>query len=141
MSRIRGKNTKLESDFLKELSAELYPKGYRYRKHYSKLAGRPDVVFVRHKIAVFIDSDFWHGRNFSSLKKRLPKKYWVSKISTNIDRDKKVATNLRKSGWTVLRFWGSDLKKNSRIAIKKIGKVLNANRVTLKKSKTEIKFF
>ena len=132
MSRIRSKNTKLESDFLKELSAELYPRGYRYRKHYSNLAGKPDVVFVRQKVAVFIDSDFWHGRDFSTLKKRLPKKYWVSKISKNKERDRKVSAILKKSCWIVLRFWGRDLKKNPRTAIEKINKTLKSRNPRLK---------
>lgn len=132
MSLIKAKNTKLETDFLKELSAKFYPRGIRYRKHYAKLAGKPDIVFVSQKLAIFIDSDFWHGRKFLRLKKRLPKRYWLAKITANIRRDKKVTANLRKSGWQVLRFWGSDLKKDCNKAIARIEYSLKIDKEKIK---------
>lgn len=120
MSHIRSRDTKLEIDFFKLLSAELYPKGYRYRKHYSRLPGKPDVVFVGYKVAVFLDSDFWHGYNFKKLKQRLPKEYWQNKIEGNLRRDKKTNTALHKAGWTVLRFWEHQVKSSPQVAIRKI---------------------
>lgn len=113
MSKIRGKNTKAELSFRKALSAEVYPRGLRYRIHYRKIAGSPDIVFVKQKIAIFIDGDFWHGRNHGKKrKKRLRKKFWRDKIETNIRRDLRVNRRLRKEGWRVIRIFESDLKKD-----------------------------
>ena len=127
MSRIRSHDTKLETAFLKLLSSKLYPKGYRYRKHYSRLPGKPDVVFVKQKIAVFLDGDFWHGYNLKRLGKKVPKEYWLPKIERNICRDKKINVQLRKSGWKVLRFWEHQIKKSPQSAIDKIEKFLKSN--------------
>lgn len=124
MSRIRAKNTKLEIEFLKLLSSQIYPKGFRYIKHCSKLPGKPDIVFPKHKLAVFIDGDFWHGYQFAKNKDRLPKKYWLQKIEDNIKRDKKNQIKLRKAGWKVLRIWEHEIKKNPSNAIKKVGSIL-----------------
>jgi len=121
MSRIRGKNTKVELLFRKSLSSEIYPKGYRYRLHYGKIPGSPDVVFVKRKIAIFIDGDFWHGRGYG--KKggaRLRKKFWRDKIETNIRRDRRVNRELRKLDWTVFRFWETDVRKNPEKSIRNV---------------------
>ena len=80
MSLIRSKNTKPELLFFKLLSSTLYPQGFRYRKHYNKLPGNPDIVFIKRKIAIFIDGDFWHGYKFKVQKQRLPETYWIDKI-------------------------------------------------------------
>lgn len=125
MSKIRSRNTNLETSFLKNLSAVIYPMGYRYRKHYSKLPGKPDIVFVNKKIAVFLDGDFWHGYKFNFQKSRLPKKYWVQKIQNNVIRDKKITKELSKQEWQVLRFWESDIKKDSAKIISKIIKAIS----------------
>ena len=119
MSRIKSRNTNLEVNFLRILSARLYPKGFRYRKHYNKVLGRPDIVFVREKIAVFLDGDFWHGFDLKR-GKMPPRKYWLPKIRKNVERDKKVNATLRKIGWKVLRFWEHEIKKNPQAAIKSI---------------------
>lgn len=124
MSRIKSSNTKLETAFLKHLSSSLYPKGYRYRKHYSRLPGKPDVVFIKQRLAIFLDGDFWHGYNLKKLGKKVPKKYWLAKIEKNIMRDKKNNAQLRRKGWIVLRFWEHQIKKDPRKAIKKIEKAL-----------------
>jgi len=112
MSKIRGKDTKVEILFRKALSAEVYPKGYRYRIHYRKIIGSPDVVFVKRKIAIFIDGDFWHGRGYGKNGKTMRKKFWRDKIESNRLRDRKVNRQLKREGWTVLRFWESDVKKD-----------------------------
>lgn len=113
MSKIRGKNTKAELLFRKVLSAEVYPKGFRYRLHYRKIIGSPDVVFVKHKIAIFIDGDFWHGRNYGKKNgEKLRKKFWRDKIESNIRRDSKVNRQLKKEDWRVIRIWESDLQKD-----------------------------
>lgn len=124
MSHIRSRDTKLETAFLKCLSSRLYPLGYRYRKHYKRLPGEPDVVFVKQRVAVFLDGDFWHGYNLKKLGRSVPKKYWLPKIERNIKRDKTNNLKLRKDGWTVLRFWEHRIKKDPQKAIIKIEKAL-----------------
>lgn len=124
MSSIKGRNTKLETTFLGALSADFYPKGYRYKKHYKNLSGRPDIVFVKQKVAVFLDGDFWHGRNFSKLRLRLKKGFWMDKITRNIERDRKINRALRYAGWTVLRFWEGKIGKDPMSAIERIERKL-----------------
>jgi len=115
MSAIKSKNTKPE----RKLRCELWSRGLRYRINYKLLKGKPDIVFTKARIAVFCDGDFWHGHNWAirglpSLDAELEKynKYWSLKILTNIERDKKVSYELEKEGWTVLRFWESDIKQD-----------------------------
>ena len=120
MSLIRSKNTKLETDFFKLVSSALYPKGIRYRKHYDKVPGKPDLAFISKKIAVFIDGDFWHGYKFKNRKERLPKKYWINKIETNIARDRRINRELKNLGWRVVRIWEHDVKNDPFSAIQKI---------------------
>jgi len=120
MARIKSKNTGFEVSFLKILSAKIYPLGFRYRKHYKTVIGKPDIAFVRQKIAVFLDSDFWHGRNFARLKPRLKKGYWLNKITRNKKRDRKVTSALRRAGWKVLRFSESEIKKDAPCAVRRI---------------------
>jgi len=116
MSHIRHKNTSLEVNFRKLL----WENGLgRYRIHYN-LSGKPDIVYVSKKIVIFLDGDFWHGYNWKKLGKIPPKKYWQEKIQKNIDRAKKYNKLLKKDGWTVLRFWEHDVKKNPDKCIKKV---------------------
>lgn len=122
MSSIPSKNTKPEL----LLGSELWARGLRYRKHY-KITGKPDFVFVRKKIAVFCDGDFWHGNNwrvrgFKSRSDELKsyKKFWREKIKRNVERDKIVNKELRKKGWTVMRFWESSIKKDTSKVAEKI---------------------
>lgn len=124
MSLIRSKNTKIEKDFCKLLSSALYKKGIRYRKHYKKLPGKPDIAFVGKKIAVFIDGDFWHGYKFKIQKQRLPRKYWVKKIENNINRDRQVDRELRRMDWQVLRVWEHEIKLRPERTIRKIAKMI-----------------
>jgi len=107
MSRIRSKNTKIELILRKSL----FKKGLRYRVNYKKLPGKPDIVFPRHKVAIFVDGDFWHGNNFET-RKHSYSEYWLSKIRRNMERDTEVDKELKKMGWEILRIWGSVLKKD-----------------------------
>jgi DNA mismatch endonuclease (patch repair protein) len=120
MSRIRSQNTGLELAFLKRASGTFYGKGYRYRKNCRTLPGKPDIAFHKQKVAVFVDGDFWHGYNFSKLKKKLPTSFWRDKIKNNMARDKRVSRLLRKDGWKVLRFWEHQLETTPDKAIQKI---------------------
>jgi len=118
MQAIRGKDTKIEIILRKKL----WEKGYRYRKNYKNLPGKPDIVFVNLKIAIFCDSEFWHGYNWEEKKKRLGtnREFWIHKIETNMERDKKVNEELISKGWIVLRFWETEIKKNLNECIQKI---------------------
>ncbi len=106
MRKVRNRNTNIEL----LLRRALFKKGYRFRLR-SKLFGKPDVVFTSQKLAIFCDGDFWHGKNFRKERKNY-KEFWVNKIKTNIRRDKLVNKTLRSEGWTVLRFWKTDILKS-----------------------------
>ena len=112
MKNIKSKNTKIE----RKLCKALWDKGYRYRKNYTKLPGKPDIVLTKYKIAIFCDGEFFHGKDWNKQKVRLEKsnnrEYWINKISKNIERDSKVDRELFQLGWVVLRFWGKDILKN-----------------------------
>ena len=120
MSRIRNKDSKLEC----VLRKALWDKGYRYRKNYNKLPGKPDIVLTKYKIAVFCDSEFFHGKDFEMTKEQLLRSgnpdFWIGKIQKNIDRDEEVNKELRSMDWTVLRFWGKEILKNTDYCIKVI---------------------
>ena len=122
MSQIKGKNTKPELLLRSLLSA----RGLRYRLHY-KLIGKPDIVFVSKKIAIFIDGCFWHKCPECFIQPLTRKKFWALKIRGNVERDKLVTKELEKAGWTVLRFWEHDLKKYPEKIVSKISKKLLAN--------------
>ncbi len=119
MRAIKGSNTSIEIMVRKEL----WNLGYRYRLK-TKLTGRPDIVFVTRRVAVFIDGDFWHGKNFKALLPKLKNEFWVGKIRRNIKRDKKVTKYLRKSGWQVVRVWESEIHRDLDLVTKRIIAVL-----------------
>lgn len=110
MQSVKSTGSKIEC----ALQKALWKKGYRYRKNYKKVFGKPDVVFMRHKIAVFVDSEFWHGFEWETRKHDFKSNqgFWWKKIERNIERDKLVTLTLRSEGWAVIRFWGSDITKN-----------------------------
>ena len=118
MKNIHGKDTKIEVILRKAL----WNKGYRYRKNYKKLPGSPDIVLTKYKIAIFCDGEFFHGKDWDTLKKRLEKsnnsEYWISKISRNKERDDEINKKLDFEGWTVIRFWGEDIKKHTDECVK-----------------------
>ena len=115
MSRIRSKNTKAEL-FMQERLRGL---NLIFETNSRDLLGSPDIVFRNRKIAVFIDGEFWHGKDFG-LRKQTYSEYWFNKISRNIERDKKVKKELKKMGWKVIRIWEKDLKKNPDRFVNKI---------------------
>lgn len=111
MQHIRSKDTKIEV----LLRKALWHKGIRYRKNYSKIPGKPDIAITKYKIAVFCDSEFFHGKDWEELQPRLLKgdngEFWVKKIGRNRERDEEINKQLEFMGWTVIRFWGNDIKK------------------------------
>lgn len=113
MQHIRSKDTDIEVILRKAL----WKKGYRYRKNCETLPGKPDIVLTKYKIAIFCDGDFFHGRDWEVLKPKLEKsnngEYWINKISKNQERDCDVNKRLLFEEWTVIRFWGKDIKDNT----------------------------
>jgi len=107
MSAVRGKDTKLETDFRKELWKE----GFRYSKNSKKYFGRPDIVLKKYKTVIFIDSCFWHGCKKHCILPTTRKKFWFEKIHTNRNRDKKVNRYYKKTEWKAIRIWEHDLEK------------------------------
>jgi DNA mismatch endonuclease (patch repair protein) len=105
MSRIRSKNTGIEKAAFSFLRRE----GIYFQKHYSRVVGNPDIAVPSKKMAVFINGDFWHGYRFKKWRNRIPKKYWRKKIESNITRDLRNYSVLKKNGWKVLRLWGHEV--------------------------------
>lgn len=115
MASIPSKNTRPEI----ALRKALWHMNLRYRVNYKALPGKPDIVFTKQKLVIFCDGDFWHGHNWairglSSLDEELAgySEFWRQKILRNIQRDKENNETLAKLGWTVVRFWESDIKNN-----------------------------
>ena len=94
--------------------------GLRYRKNVGALRGKPDIVFVRARVVIFCDGDFWHGRNWEELNSKLCRgtnaEYWLSKIESNIERDMLNNALLKADGWSVLRLWETDIKRDPQAA-------------------------
>lgn len=111
MQAVRSKDSKIELI----LRHALWKRGYRYRKNYSKITGKPDIVFLKQKIAIFCDSEFWHGFDWDARKSDIKsnKEFWINKIESNMKRDQYVNDALKTQGWKVLRFWGIDIEKNT----------------------------
>jgi DNA mismatch endonuclease Vsr len=110
MQAIRCKDTSIEL----LLRKELWGRGLRYRKNVRTLPGKPDIVFLRKKVAIFCDSEFWHGYDWENRKEDLKtnRDFWINKIERNMQRDYQVNRLLGEQGWVVLRFWGKDIQKN-----------------------------
>lgn len=118
MSKIRGKNTKPELAFRKAL----YAAGYRYRIDYKKLIGKPDILLKKYKTAVFIDGEYWHGHNWSIRKPKVKtnREFWIAKIERNMQRDREVNAELQRLGYTIFRFWETEIKRELDICLQKV---------------------
>ncbi len=119
MSCVKGKDTGLE----KAVRSELHKRGLRFRKHTGKLPGKPDIVFVKAKVVVFLDGDFWHGYRFPQWEKTLAK-FWRNKIGETRKRDQRNFAKLRRMGWRVIRIWEHSIEKDLDGVVKKICYVL-----------------
>ena len=106
----KGKDTKPEL----LLRKELWRRGLRYRKNYKGLYGKPDIVFLKAKIAVFVDGKMWHGYDWEHQKNdfKSNRDYWIPKIEQNIEHDYEVTQELISLDWLVMRFWDFEVKKN-----------------------------
>ena len=146
MRQIKSMDSKIELILRKTL----WHRGIRYRKNVKTIFGHPDIAFIGRKLAVFVDSEFWHGfdwdnrkndiktnveffhgKDWEVLKPRLMKsnnsEYWISKISRNMTHDNEVNKALLFRGWTVIRFWGNDIKKNAEICADDVVRALNGD--------------
>lgn len=124
MQAIKSERTSIENI----LSKALWAKGIRYRRNVKNIIGKPDIVMKKHRVLIFCDSEFWHGKDWKKTVARIGtnKKYWHQKIENNIKRDKKVNRLLKKDGWKVLRFWGNKITKETEKCIKKIEETITA---------------
>ena len=107
MSRVKGKDTGLE----RVVRSALHRRGYRFRKHTSRLPGKPDIVFPSARVAVFVDGDFWHGYRFPLWRDQLMP-FWKRKIGETRERDQRNFAKLRRSGWRVIRIWQHQIKRD-----------------------------
>ena len=115
MSRIRGTNTGPERAVFRLLRRErVY-----FARHARKLPGKPDIVFRRCRLAIFIDGDFWHGRNFEQWRATL-QPFWITKIERNMERDRETDARLRAEGWRVMRIWAKDVNRDAERCIRRI---------------------
>ena len=124
MQHIKAQDTKIEI----LLRKALWKKGIRYRKNLKALPGTPDIAITKYKVAIFCDGEFFHGKDWEVLKPRLQKgsngEFWISKISRNKERDNEINRKLLFMGWTVIRFWGTDIQKHTDDCVKVIEETL-----------------
>lgn len=110
MKKLSHGKSKIES----KLAKALWHRGYRYRLNYAALPGKPDIALTKYEIAIFVDGEFWHGKDFDKRKNDIKhnKEYWILKIEDNIKRDLKNDELLKQKGWIVLHFWSRDVENH-----------------------------
>ena len=118
MSRIKSKNTKPELVMFKVLKKH----GIKFKKHYN-ISGKPDIVIPEYKVAVFVNGEFWHGKDYKRIKNRIPK-FWKTKIGINLKRDRKVRRDLRNKNWHVINFWGRKVVRDPERSFRRLQKFL-----------------
>ena len=123
MQAVKSKGSKIETALIKALRL----RGHHFRKNDKTVFGKPDLTFKKIKLAIFVDSEFWHGKNWTVHKHdhKSNQDYWFKKIERNIQRDKEVNWVLRKDGWKVLRFWVKDIENKLLLCIRKIEKAID----------------
>ena len=111
MRQVKSKDSAIEL----ALRKELWHRGLRYRKNVKSIFGKPDIAFIGKKIAIFCDSEFWHGYAWEITQDEFQSRrdFWIPKIERNMQRDKEVNEKLRSEGWIVLRFWGKEIKRDA----------------------------
>ena len=131
-SRIKRKNRSRDTQHEVLLRRELWRRGLRFRKNLRSLPGKPDIVFLGPRVAVFCDGDFWHGRNWPALKEKLEHGsnagYWPAKIASNVERDRQNTSLLEKDGWCVVRIWETDIKRDLAAAANGVEEAVRARR-------------
>lgn len=116
------------------LAKTLFARGHRYRKNNKTVFGKPDLTFKKIKLAIFVDGEFWHGKDWFERKKdhKTNQEFWNKKIERNIEKDKEVNEELTKQGWTILRFWSKDIEKKLLSCTLEIETVINDLKMDLK---------
>ena len=124
MSKIKLKGGKAETI----LAKALWQQGYRYRKNDKRLPGSPDIAILKHHIAVFVDGEFWHGKDWETRKERLKRnrEYWIEKIEENMARDLRNDQLLIQAEWTPIHFWEKDVLRNLPICVAEVEDVILA---------------
>ena len=122
MQQVKNKDSEIEI----LLRKALWQNGYRYRKNVSGIFGHPDIAFISKKVAIFCDSEFWHGFDWENRKNdfKIRQDFWIPKIERNMERDKEVNEKLINDGWTVLRFWGKEIENDLTKCLDKIEEAL-----------------
>ena len=123
MQQVKYKDSEIEL----LLRKALWQKGLRYRKNVKSVFGHPDIAFIGKKVAVFCDSEFWHGYDWEHRKEdfKVRQEFWIPKIERNMKRDREVTEKLQNDGWKVLRFWGKEIKCNLEECVSEIIEALN----------------
>ena len=131
MRHVRNKDSQIEL----KLRRALWHAGFRYRKNLRSVFGCPDIVFLRLKIAVFCDSEFWHGCDWENRKHdfKSRQEFWIPKIERNMARDREVNEHLAAEGWTVLRFFGKQIKKNVDDCVQVVAEVVARKKLEAQK--------
>ncbi len=130
MAAIRSKDTSIEV----KLRKALWHHGYRYRKNYAKLPGRPDIALTKYKVAIFCDSEFFHGKDwYTVLRPRLRRgnnsEFWEKKILRNMERDSENNKRLLFLGWTVIRFWGEEIIRDTEKCVSVVEEVILEHKI------------
>ena len=124
MSKIHGKDTSIEIILRKALWAQ----GIRYRTNYKGIPGSPDIAITKYKIAIFCDSEFFHGKDWEVKRPKIENgtngNYWVKKIERNIQRDIEKDRALENLGWRVIHFWGKDITKKTEQCVRVVEEVI-----------------
>lgn len=117
------------------LAKAMWALGLRYRKNCGSIFGKPDFSFKKYKVAVFVDGEFWLGKDWEQKKAEIKgnREFWIAKIERNIQRDIEVTGRLKAEGWTVLRFWSNDVVKDTTSCAEKVKEIIRARRIDLQK--------
>ena len=117
------------------LAKAMWALGLRYRKNSGSIFGKPDFSFKKYKVAIFVDGEFWHGKDWEQKKAEIKgnREFWIAKIERNIKRDIEVTGRLKAEGWTVLRFWSNDVVKDTTSCAEKVKEIIRARRIDLQK--------
>lgn len=124
MSKVKLKGGKAET----LLAKTLWHQGYRYRKNDKRMPGSPDIAILKHRIAVFVDGEFWHGKDWENRKASLKRnrEYWIEKIEENMARDLRNDQLLTQAGWTPIHFWEKEVMKNLPVCVSEIEEAILA---------------
>ncbi len=129
MRAIKSQDTSIEH----MLRKALWKEEIRYRKNMTSIIGKPDIAITKYKIAIFCDSDFWHGYNWENSRHKIKSNldYWIPKIERNMRRDEEVNELLKNAGWTLIRFWEHDIRKSLKACVEEVLSVIEKQRSKL----------